>query len=137
MLEFIGTAAVCVVVIWLVRYFWNFRTYRKSIDAVELLASAVKRKADLVAINVGPDAAEKTYFIAVCLKGVADSLSYGKLSNSFAVEAQLQMLSAMIESPDDIAFYLERPVGSVGQFSDSLIKARESFLLLCSAMRVR
>ena len=136
-MEFIGMAAICMVVLWLVRYFWNFRTYRKSISAVEAIASAVKRKADLVATNAGPDAAEKTYLIAVCLKGVADSLSYGKLSNSFAVEAQLQMLSAMIESPDDIAFYLDRPVGSVGEFSDSLIKARESFLLLCSAMRIR
>lgn len=81
MLGFIVTVEICIAGVWLVRYLWNFWRFRQSISAVKVLASAVKEKADFVAPNAGHDAAEKAYFIAICLKDLADSLSYGNVAN--------------------------------------------------------
>jgi hypothetical protein len=61
-------------------------------------ASAVKAKADFVAAKAGADAAEKIYFIATCLKSLADSLSYGKVANPLIAGTQLEVLEGMIGS---------------------------------------
>ncbi len=137
MLEFIGTVAICAVALWIARYLWNFWQYRKSINALEELAAAVKAKADFVASSAGHDAAEKVYVIAVCLKSVADSLSYGKLANPLIAGTQLQVLESMIASPDDIAFFMGRPENSVTEVRLGLVRARESFVLLHQAMGSR
>lgn len=133
MLEFIGTVAICAAGLWLARYLWNFWRFRQSINAVEALASAVKAKADFVATSTGHDAAEKTYFIAICLKSLADSLSYGKIANTLIAETQLDVLDGMIESPDDVAFYMDRPVDLIANIRLGLVRARESFVLLYQA----
>jgi hypothetical protein len=137
MLEFIGTVAICAFVIWVARYLWNFSQYRKSINQVETLAAAVKAKADFVSSSAGHDAAEKVYFIAVCLKSVADSLSYGKLANPLIAATQLEVLEGMIASPDDIAFFMDKPENSITEIRLGLVRARESFVLLHQAMRNR
>jgi hypothetical protein len=137
MLEFIGTVAICAVAIWAARYLWNFWQYRKSINALETLAMAIKTKADFVASSAGPEAAEKTYVIAVCLKSVADSLSYGKLANPLIARTQLQVLEGMIASPDDIAFFMDKPINSITEVRLGLVRARESFVLLHQAMGSR
>lgn len=137
MLELIGVAAICAAALWFVRYLWNFWQYRQSINAVEALAAAVRTKADFVSSNVSPDAAEKIYFIAVCLKGLADSLSYGKLANPLIAETQLQVLDGMIASPDDIAYFMDRPERSITEIQLGLVRARESFLLLHQAIGSR
>lgn len=134
MLEFIGTVAICIAGVWLVRYLWNFWRFRQSINAVEVLASAVKAKADFVAANAGHDAAEKTYFIATCLKGLADSLSYGKVANPLIAGTQLEVLEGMIGSPDDVAFYMDKPVDSITEIRLGLVRSRESFVLLHRAI---
>jgi len=134
MLEFIGTVAVCAAGLWLARYLWGFWRFRQSISAVEVLASAVKSKADFVAAKAGADAAEKTYFIAICLKSLADSLSYGKVANTLIAGAQLEVLGAMIESPDEVAFYMDRPVDSIDEIRLRLVRAYDSFILLQHAM---
>lgn len=137
MLEFIGTVAVCAVGLWLVRYLWSFWRFRQSINAVEALASAVKAKADFVATSAGHDAAEKTYFIAICLKSLADSLSYGKVANPLIAGTQLEVLEGMIGSPDDVAFYMDKSVDSITEIRLGLMRARESFVLLHRAMGSR
>ncbi|MGV1110344.1 hypothetical protein, partial [Xanthomonas translucens] len=103
-------------------------------NAVETLASAVKAKADFVAAEAGADAAEKTYFIAICLKSLADSLSYGKLANPLIAGTQLEVLEGMIGSPDDVAFYMGKSVDSITEIRLGLVRARESFVLLHRAM---
>lgn len=133
MLEFIGTVAVCAAGLWLARYLWSFWRFRQSISAVEVLASAVKSKADFVAAKAGADAAEKTYFIAICLKSLADSLSYGKIANTLIAGTQLDVLDGMIGSPDDVAFYMDRPVDLIADTRLGLVRARESFVLLYQA----
>lgn len=130
MLEFIGTAAICAVALWGARHLWNFWQYRKSISAVEALAIAVKAKADFVAVSAGHDAAEKTYLIAVCLKSLADSLSYGKVASPLIARTQFEVLEGMIGSPDDVAFFMDKPVESVTEIRVRLVCARESFVLL-------
>ncbi|UNK57470.1 hypothetical protein MNQ95_15310 [Pseudoxanthomonas daejeonensis] len=130
MLEFIGTAAICAVAFWVARYLWNFWKYRRSVNAVEALAIAVKARADFVAASAGHDAAEKIYFVAVCFKSLADSLSYGKVANPLIAETQLDVLERMIGSPDDIAFFMGRPVESIAEIRLGLVRARESFVLL-------
>lgn len=137
MLEFIGTVAVCAAGFWLARYLWSFWRFRQSINAVEALASAVKAKADFVAAKAGADAAEKIYFIATCLKSLADSLSYGKVANPLIAGTQLEVLEGMIGSPDDVAFFMERPVESITKIRLGLVRARESFVLLHRAMGSR
>ncbi|MBV6811592.1 hypothetical protein KWH19_17915 [Xanthomonas campestris pv. pennamericanum] len=134
MLEFIGTVAVCAAGLWLARYLWSFWRFRQSINAVEALASAVKAKADFVAAEAGADAAEKTYFIAICLKSVADSLSYGKLANPLIAGIQLEVLEGMIGSPDDMVFYMDRSVDALTDMRLGLVRARDSFVLLYRAM---
>lgn len=134
MLEFIGTVAVCAAGLWLARYLWNFWRFRQSINAVEALASAVKAKADFVAAKAGADAAEKTYFIAICLKSLADSLSYGKVANPLVAETQLDVLEGMIGSPDDVAFYMDKSADSITEIRLQLVRARESFVFLHRAM---
>jgi len=134
MLEFIGTVAVCAVGLWLVRYLWSFWRFRQSINAVEALASAVKAKADFVAAKAGADAAEKAFFMAICLKSLADSLSCGKVANPLIAGAQLEVLEGMIGSPDDVAFYMDKPVDSITEIRLGLVRARESFVLLHRAM---
>ncbi|OQP70597.1 hypothetical protein IA54_016340 [Xanthomonas phaseoli pv. syngonii LMG 9055] len=134
MLEFIGMVAVCAAGLWLARYLWSFWRFRQSINAVEALASAVKAKADFVAAEVGADAAEKTYFIAICLKSLADSLSYGKLANPLIAGTQLEVLEGMIGSPDDVAFYMDRSVDSLTDIRLGLVRARDLFVLLHRAM---
>lgn len=134
MLEFVGTVAICAACLWLARYLWNFWRFRQSINAVEALASAVKAKADFVAANAGHDAAEKTYFIAICLKSLANSLSYGKVANPLIAGTQLEVLDSMIGSPGDMAFYMDRPVDSLTDMRLGLVRARESFVLLHRAM---
>lgn len=130
MLEFIGTVAVCAAGLWLARYLWSFWRFRQSINAVEALASAVKAKADFVAAKAGTDAAEKTFFMAICLKSLADSLSYGKVANPLIAGTQLEVLEGMIGSPDDVAFYMDKPVDSITEIRLGLVRARESFALL-------
>ncbi|MCC5088634.1 hypothetical protein [Xanthomonas campestris] len=137
MLEFIGTVAVCAVALPVARYLWNFWQYRKSINAVEVLAAAVKAKADFVSSSAGYDAAEKVHVIAVCLKSVADSLSYGKIANSLIAGTQLQVLESMIASPDDIAFFMDKPENSITEVRLGLVRARESFVLLHQTMGSR
>ena len=137
MLEFIGMVAVCAAGLWLARYLWNFWRFRQSINAVEALALAVKAKADFVAAEAGADAAEKTYFIAICLKSLADSLSYGKLANPLIAGTQLEVLEGMIGSPDDVAFYMGKSVESITEVRLGLVRARESFVLLHQAMGSR
>ena len=130
MLEFIGTVAVCAAGLSLTRYLWSFWRFRQSINAVEALASAVKAKADFVAAKAGADAAEKTFFMAICLKSLADSLSYGKVANPLIAGTQLEVLEGMIGSPDDVAFYMDKPVDSITEIRLGLVRARESFVLL-------
>ncbi|MEA9769908.1 MULTISPECIES: hypothetical protein [Xanthomonas] len=130
MLEFIGTVAVCAVGLWLARYFWNFWRFRQSISAVEALASAVKSKADFVAARAGADAAEKTYFISICLKSLADSLSYGKVANPLIAGTQLEVLEGMIGSPEDVAYFMNKPVEAIIEIRLGLMRARDSFALL-------
>jgi hypothetical protein len=137
MLEFIGTLAICAFALWLARYLWNFLQYRKSISQVETLAAAVKAKADFVSSSAGQDAAEKIYFIAFCLKSVADSLSYGRLANPIIAETQLDVLEGMIASPNDIAFFMDKSENSITEIRLGLVRARESFVLLHQAMRNR
>jgi len=134
MLEFIGTVAICAAGLWLVRHLWNFWRFRQSINAVEALASAVKAKADFVATSAGHDAAEKTYFIAICLKSLADSLSYGKVANPLIAGTQLEVLEGMIGSPYDVAFFMNKPVDSITEIRRRLVRARESFVLMHRAM---
>ncbi|MDH4909530.1 hypothetical protein ACWA5G_03415 [Xanthomonas axonopodis pv. ricini] len=134
MLEFIGTVAVCAVGLWLVRYLWSFWRFRQSINAVEALASAVKAKADFVAAKAGADAAEKTFFMAICLKSLADSLSYGKVAIPLIAGKQLEVLEGMIGSPDDVAFFMDKSVDSITEIRLGLVRARESFVLLHQAM---
>jgi len=131
MLEFAGIVAICAACIWLARYLWSFWRFRQSINAVEALASAVRAKADFVAAKSGPNAAEKTYFIAICLRSLAHSLSYGQVANSLIVGTQLEVLEGMIESPDDLAFYMNDPGCSIKKMRLHLVRARESFILLC------
>lgn len=133
MLEFIGTVAICAAGIGLARYLWSFWKFRQSINAVEALASAVKMKADLVAANVGHDAAEKIHFVAICLKSLADSLSYGKAANPLIAETQLEVLEGMIGSPEDVAFFMGKPIESITEISLGLVRARDSFVLLLRA----
>lgn len=133
MLEFIGTVAVCAAGLWLTRYLWSFWRFRQSINAVEALASAVEAKADFVAAKAGADAAEKTYFIAICLKSLADSLSYGKVANTLVARTQLEVLEGMIESPDEVAFYMDMPVYLIADIRLGLMRARESLVLLYQA----
>ncbi|WP_111265316.1 hypothetical protein [Marilutibacter maris] len=137
MLEFIGTIAICAACLWLVRYLWRFWRYRQSISTVEALALAVKAKADFVAINAGSDAAESPYFIAACLKGLADSLSYGSIASPLVAKAQLNVLEQMIGSPDDVAFIMDRSIESITDIRLGLIHARESFILLHQAIETR
>ncbi len=137
MLEFIGTAAICAAALWGARHLWNFWQYRRSINAVEALAVAVRAKADFVAASAGHDAAEKTYLIAVCLKSVADSLSYGKAVNPLIAGTQLDVMDRMIESPDDIAYFMDNPAESITDIRLGLVRARESFVLLHRAMGSR
>lgn len=134
MLEFIGTVAICAAGLWLARYLWNFWRFRQSINAVEALASAVKAKADFVATSAGHDAAEKTYFIAICLKSLADSLSYGKVANPLIAGTQLEVLEGMIGSPDDVAFYMGKSGSSITMIRLRLVRARDYFILLHRAM---
>ena len=137
MLEFIGMVAVCAAGLWLARYLWSLWRFRQSINAVEALALAVKAKADFVAAEAGAVAAEKTYFIAICLKSLADSLSYGKLANPLIAGTQLEVLEGMIGSPDDVAFYMGKSVESITEVRLGLVRARESFVLLHQAMGSR
>ena len=132
MLEFIGTLAVCVGALWTIRYLWKFWRFRKSISALELLARAIKAKGDIVASSIGSEAAQNTYVLSACFQGIANTLSTGRLAGADVAVTQLQMLSTMIDSPDDIAFYLEQPIESVTDFSNSLMQARDSFLSLYS-----
>lgn len=134
MLEFIGTVAVCAAGFWLARYLWSFWRFRQSINAVETLASAVKAKADFVAAKAGADAAEKTYFIAICLKSLADALSYGKVATPLIAGTQLEVLEGMIGSPSDVAFFMDKPVEALTELRLGLVRARESFVLLHQAM---
>ncbi|OOW62124.1 hypothetical protein Xlen_09190 [Xanthomonas campestris pv. leeana] len=137
MLEFVGMVAVCAVGLWLARYLWNFWRFRQSFNAVDALASAVKAKADLVAANAGHDAAEKTYFMAICLKSLANSLSYGRVANPLIAGTQLEVLEGMIGSPDDVAFYMDKSLNSIADIRLRLVRAREYFILLCRAMGSR
>ncbi|OOX17727.1 hypothetical protein Xazr_11460 [Xanthomonas campestris pv. azadirachtae] len=134
MLEFVGMVAVCAVGLWLARYLWNFWRFRQSINAVDALASAVKAKADLVAANAGHDAAEKTYFMAICLKSLAKSLSYGKVANPLIAGTHLEVLEGMIGSPEDVAYFMDKPVEAITEIRLGLVRARESFILLHRAM---
>jgi hypothetical protein len=133
-LEFIGIVAICAVLLWVASYLWKFWQYRQSIHSVEALASAVKAKAAFVASIEGHDAAEKVHLIAVCLQSVADSLSYGKIANPLIVGTQLQVLDSITESPGEIAFFMDRPESSVAEIRLGIVRARESFVLLCQAM---
>ncbi|MEE7545871.1 hypothetical protein HF319_01340 [Xanthomonas sp. Kuri4-1] len=137
MLEFIGTVAICAAGVWLARYLWNFWRFRQSINAVEALASAVKAKADFVAASAGHDVAERTYFIAICMKSLADSLSYGKVANPLIAGTQLEVLEGMIGSPSDLAFFMDKPVEALTGLRLGLARARESFVLLHQAMGSR
>lgn len=134
MLEFAGTVAICAAGVWLARYLWNFWRFRQSINAVKALASAVKAKADFVTASAGHDAAEK---IAICLKSLADSLSYGKVANPLIAGTQLEVLEGMIGSPGDAAFFMNRPVEALTGLRQELARARESFVLLHQAMGSR
>ncbi|WP_223214315.1 hypothetical protein [Xanthomonas cucurbitae] len=80
---------------------------------------------------------QKTYFIAICLKSLADSLSYGKLANPLIAGTQLEVLEGMIGSPDDVAFYMDKSVDSITEIRLGLVRARESFVLLHQAMGSR
>lgn len=133
MLESIGTVAICAAALWGARYVWNFWQYRKSIGVVEALAISIKEKADFAAARTSPEEAESTYLIAALLKGVADSLSYGKLANPEVAGAQLRIVEGMIASPDDISFYTGQPMSSVTDIRLGLLRARESFVLLHQA----
>lgn len=137
MLEFIGMVAVCAAGLWLARYIWSFWRFRQSINAVEVLASAVKAKADFVAAKAGADAAEKTFFMAICLKSLADSLSSGKVANPLIAVTQLEVLEGMIGSPDDVAFYMNKPLSSITEIRLRLVRAHESFVLLNRALNGR
>lgn len=134
MLEFIGTVAVCAAGLWLARYLWSFWRFRQSINAVEILASAVKAKADFIAANAGHDTAEEAYFVAICLKSLADSLSYGKIASSLTAKAQLEVLERLISSPADISFYTGHSVDKVANLWRELVRARDSFVLLYRAV---
>ncbi|KOR40177.1 hypothetical protein ADT25_20165 [Xanthomonas oryzae] len=134
MLEFVGMVAVCAVGLWLARYLWNFWRFRQSINAVNTLASAVKAKADLVAANAGQDASEKTYFMAICLKSLANSLSYGRVANPLIAGTQLEVLEGMIGSQEDVAYFMDKPVEAITEIRLGLVRARESFILLHRAM---
>ncbi|UKE63563.1 hypothetical protein KM539_09065 [Xanthomonas translucens pv. poae] len=130
MLEFVGIVAICAACIWLARYLWSFWKFRQSINALEALASAVKAKADFVAAKAGPEAAEKTYFIAICLKSLADSLTYGRIANLSIAGKQLEVLDEMLKSPEDVAFYMDRSINSVADIMHCLLGARDSFVSL-------
>lgn len=131
MLEFVGTLAVCAAVIWLIRYLWRFWQYRRSISVLEQLAVAIKVKGDLVATSLGQEAADSSYLIAVCLKGVANSLSYGNIASKELADTQLNILEGLIESPKDVAYYMDiSQIDSLVSIRMSLLRARDSFLML-------
>ena len=137
MLELIGTLAICAACLWLVCYLLRFWQFRQSITILERLAIAVKVKGDLVSANMGSDAAEKTYLIAACLKGIAASLTYGRIANPAVADTQFQVLQGMIASPDDIAFYMDsRNLDAVVATRLALIRARDSFAQLYQALGV-
>ncbi|MGV7175313.1 hypothetical protein [Xanthomonas axonopodis] len=72
--------------------------------------------------------------MAICLKSLADSLSYGKVAIPLIAGKQLEVLEGMIGSPDDVAFFMDKSVDPITEIRLGLVRARESFVLLHQAM---